>query len=227
MHGNGGSAGRDGELGKFVGNMCHDGSNGGRGLPDAPMVLALTRYRGYHRAWLLLVVIAVYASLAVEAVAQDGVATDRAALVELYDATGGETWRNSTNWKTDAPLGEWYGVATGTGGRVTWLSLNYNYLTGPIPPELGDLTNLRYLSLSNNELTGPIPEWLGDRPVQPHGAKPRLECVDRADSAGVGRLDQPQVSVSQQQRVPDLWDRFRRSWATWGICPTSVYLVSQ
>jgi hypothetical protein len=104
--------------------MCHDGSNGGRGLPDAPMVLALTRYRGYHRAWPLLLVIAVYASLAVEAVAQDGVATDRAALVELYDATGGETWRNSTNWKTDAPLGEWYGVATGTGGRVTWLSLN-------------------------------------------------------------------------------------------------------
>ena len=62
---------------------------------------------GLPSAWPLLVVIAVYASLAVEAVAQDGVATDRAALVALYDATGGETWTNSTNWKTDAPLGEW------------------------------------------------------------------------------------------------------------------------
>ena len=102
------------------------------------MVLALTRYRGYHRAWPLLVVIAVYASLAVEAVAQDGVATDRAALVALYDATGGETWTNSTNWKTDAPLGEWYGVRTGGGGRVTRLYLGWNELTGPIPEVLGE-----------------------------------------------------------------------------------------
>ena len=91
-------------------NMHHDGSNSGRGLPLAPMVSALTRYRGYHRAWPLLVVVAVYASLAVDAVAQGSVATDRAALVALYDATGGEAWWRSTNWKTAAPLGEWYGV---------------------------------------------------------------------------------------------------------------------
>ena len=114
-----------------------------------------------RRAWPLLVVMAVYASLAVAAVAQDGVATDRAALVALYDATGGETWRNSTNWKTDAPLGEWYGVTTGAGGRVTRLSLYSNKLTGPLPEALGDLSNLVSLNLGFNELTGPIPEWLG------------------------------------------------------------------
>ena len=185
MHGYGGSAGRDGELGKVVRNMHHDGSNNGRGLPDAPMVSALTRSRGYHRAWPLLVVAAVYASLAVDAVAQGGVATDRAALVALYDATGGENWRNSTNWKTDAPLGEWYGVTTGAGRRVTrlslgtnaltgpiperlgrlsyltWLDLGPNALTGPIPNALGSLSNLLLLNLGGNELTGPIPEWLG------------------------------------------------------------------
>ena len=35
-------------------------------------------------------------------------------------------------------------------------------MTGPIPAELGDLTNLQSLDLNNNQLTGPIPGWLGD-----------------------------------------------------------------
>ena len=137
------------------------GQPAGAACRTLPMVSALTRYRGYQRAWPLLVVIAVYASLAVEAVAQDGVATDRAALVALYDATGGETWKNSTNWKTAAPLGEWYRVTTGAGGRVTGLTLNNNALTGPIPEALGSLSNLKWLYLVYNELTGPIPETLG------------------------------------------------------------------
>ena len=37
-------------------------------------------------------------------------------------------------------------------------------MTGPIPAELGDLTNLVYLGLIGNELTGPIPaELASDR----------------------------------------------------------------
>ena len=115
-----------------------------------------------YRAWpLLLVVAAVYAHLAADAVAQGSVATDRAALVALYDATGGSTWTNSTNWKTDAPLGEWYGVTTGADGRVTRLDLRENTLTGPIPDALGSLSNLEWLSLFNNELTGLVPNALG------------------------------------------------------------------
>ena len=34
----------------------------------------------------------------------------------LYDATGGASWTNNTNWKTSAPLSEWYGVVAGTSG---------------------------------------------------------------------------------------------------------------
>ena len=65
---------------------------------------------------------------------------DRAALVALYNATDGPNWANNENWLTDAPLGEWYGARTGAAGRVWDLDLFDNDLTGPIPPELGDLT---------------------------------------------------------------------------------------
>ena len=92
---------------------------------------------------------------------QSGAAEDRAALEALYDATGGENWTDSANWKTDAPLRAWHGVTTDDAGRVSSLELSDNGLAGPIPDALGSLANLEYLSLSSNELSGPIPDALG------------------------------------------------------------------
>ena len=98
------------------------------------------------------------------------VATDRAALEALYEATDGPNWVNSDNWLTDAPLGEWYGVETDASGRVVSIQLAgqgevqglvRHGLQGPIPPELGDLTDLEVLDLHGNALTGPIPPELG------------------------------------------------------------------
>ena len=45
--------------------------------------------------------------------------------------------------------------------ELTWLNLNDNDLSGPIPGELGDLSNLEHLYLHNNELAGPVPGELG------------------------------------------------------------------
>ena len=98
---------------------------------------------------------------------------DRDILVTLYEATDGPNWANSENWLTDAPLGEWYGVDTGRSGRVVRLDLAGRLdheaerfaehgLSGPIPPELGNLTGLRELRLGHNDLTGPIPPELGN-----------------------------------------------------------------
>ena len=36
--------------------------------------------------------------------------SDRVALEALYRATGGDDWTDNTNWLSDEPLGEWYGV---------------------------------------------------------------------------------------------------------------------
>ena len=96
---------------------------------------------------------------------------DREVLEVLYDSTGGESWTNRNNWKTSAPLGEWYGVTTDTAGRVTELHLGGNELAGPIPAALGNLELLQTLNLAGrwdptsrqftNALTGPIPDELG------------------------------------------------------------------
>ena len=88
--------------------------------------------------------------------------TNREVLAILYDETSGGSWTDNTNWLTDRPLDEWYGVDTDSGGRVKGISLTTNRLSGPIPPELGDLSNLRHLYLDDNDLTGPIPPELGD-----------------------------------------------------------------
>ena len=89
-------------------------------------------------------------------------ATDRAALVALYNATDGANWLNNDNWLSNAPIGEWHGVTTDSDGRVTRLWLARNQLTGSIPAELGNLANLTQLVLDINQLTGGIPAELGD-----------------------------------------------------------------
>ena len=42
------------------------------------------------------------------------------------------------------------------------MGLTANQLTGSIPPEIGNMTNLEWLDLSNNQLTGSIPSKIGN-----------------------------------------------------------------
>ncbi len=93
---------------------------------------------------------------------QDMVASDRAALIDLYISTDGDNWTTNTNWCTDADLSEWYGVTTNSDGRVTEVSLSSNNLSGSIPESIGNLSNLSYLYLYSNSLTGSIPESIGN-----------------------------------------------------------------
>ena len=96
---------------------------------------------------------------------------DREVLEALYEATGGPEWRDRTNWLSEAPRGEWFGVVTDSNGRVTSLALPGNGLSGLIPPALGRLDSLKRLDLRarwdpeaqqwvDNELIGEIPREL-------------------------------------------------------------------
>ena len=96
------------------------------------------------------------------AYAQGSVATDRAALVALYNATDGANWTNNTNWLSTEALSEWYGIRTDASDRVVQLSLIQNELSGKIPAALVDLTHLQKLFLMQNTLSGTIPVELGN-----------------------------------------------------------------
>ena len=89
-------------------------------------------------------------------------AMDREALVALYNATDGPSWEDNTNWLSDAPIGEWYGVSVDSNGRVIGLNLYSNGLNGIFPPELGSLAALEALRLDNNRLWGEIPPELAN-----------------------------------------------------------------
>ncbi len=87
---------------------------------------------------------------------------ETAALTAFYNATNGPGWTDNTAWLSDAPVGEWHGVAVNDDGGVIGLALGRNGLSGEIPPDLADLSNLESLVLNRNQLSGEIPPELGN-----------------------------------------------------------------
>lgn len=116
---------------------------------------------------------------------------EREALMALYDATNGPQWSNSTNWGSDLPLNEWYGVQM-KDGRVTNIMLQKNNLEGSIPGNIGVLEYLEYLSLSGNLLEGDIPISITEL-----GRLKVLHLEDNylTGSIPVGFVDIPSLSV--------------------------------
>ena len=113
------------------------------------------------------------ASISGEVEVLDARSQERRVLEIFYHATDGPNWVDNTNWLSDRPVGDWYGVNTDASGRVVRLHLNGSWdfeadqnishgLRGELPVELGNLTELTRLHLRNNDLTGPIPAELGN-----------------------------------------------------------------
>ncbi len=87
-------------------------------------------------------------------------ASERDALIALYNATDGANWSDNTGWLS-ADVSTWYGV-TVSGCNVTDINLSGNNLIGGIPPEIGNLTLLEGLDLGANQLNGWIPPEIGN-----------------------------------------------------------------
>jgi len=87
---------------------------------------------------------------------------ERDALVALYNSTDGANWTDNTGWLGAAGTEcSWFGIGC-SNGHVEYLDLADNTLSGSIPTQLGNLTNLTSLSLDNNILSGSIPTELGN-----------------------------------------------------------------
>lgn len=146
---------------------------------------------------------------------------EREALIALYNATGGDSWTDNTNWCSDKPLSEWSGVSMWDGhvkyiglssrglvgelpeelGNLTaleTLNLGYNQLSGNLPESMGNLTQLKYLSLPYNKLTGTIPESFA-------ALMDNLEKIDLSSNLFTGRLPE---AVVNHPKWKDLWNGF-------------------
>lgn len=120
-------------------------------------------------------------------VTQDAPINERDILIAFYKATNGDNWERNRNWCSNQDISTWDGVTVKNGHvieltminnrlrgelpadigklaalKVLYLSGEYTYLSGRIPEEIGNLTNLEYLSLYGPELGGEIPSSIGN-----------------------------------------------------------------
>ena len=97
--------------------------------------------------------------------------TERAALIALYNSTDGDNWTENYGWKTP-PLDsdgfsmpgsehEWVGIEI-VDDSVVDIALRYNNLSGTLPPEIGNLSNMERLWIDGNQLSGIIPPEIGN-----------------------------------------------------------------
>ncbi|MCP4106018.1 MAG: hypothetical protein GY749_10850 [Desulfobacteraceae bacterium] len=114
---------------------------------------------------IIVVVLAAAADIAGNAYAAVP-ASEREALIAFYNNTGGENW-----YYKDGCLGEagtecsWYGVTCDAEeDHVTKIDSWVNNLSGEMPPEIGNLTNLEWLDLYVNQLTA-LPAEIGNYPI--------------------------------------------------------------
>ncbi len=81
------------------------------------------------------------------------------ALQAIYDEMGGASWTDNTGWNNRSNPCTSFGVEC-KDGRVVALDLPDNGLTGSVPTEIVDLTELVRLHLADNAIVGSVPVQL-------------------------------------------------------------------
>ena len=87
-------------------------------------------------------------------------ASDSLALVAIYNAANGATWKEERRWDLTKPIDQWDGVKL-TDGRVTSLAITASGVISSawtMPKEIGTLSELTVLKFNQCKLTGEIPE---------------------------------------------------------------------
>lgn len=112
---------------------------------------------------------------------QERIALERQALIDFYNAAGGDEWYDNTNWLSDRPVGDWSGVWVDEVGYVTGLEFYGNNLAfEDLPTSMANLENLKTLVLLEGNFAK-IPDVIRDLKGLRHfgisgGAYTPLEC---------------------------------------------------
>lgn len=84
---------------------------------------------------------------------------DSLVLRKIYNSMNGVFWNNS--WNINLAITQWNGVTLDNNQCVSSLNLSSRNLSGEIPIEIGNFTNITSINLSNNQITGSLPIELG------------------------------------------------------------------
>jgi hypothetical protein len=111
------------------------------------------------------VIICSFTRVVPEPWANPGLVQDCETLLRMRDRLSGSA---PLNWNIDTPIRRWEGVMLGGSPlRVHRLTLDYDRMPGTLPPELGQLIELRRLDLAGgiypaSRLAGTLPPELGN-----------------------------------------------------------------
>ena len=159
--------------------------------------------------------------------------SERAALIALFDATGGPQWAHKVGWL--GPPGtecNWHGVDGAAKyseptTNVTGLDLHDNNLRGDVPEAFGELPHLKTLHVGDDDaLTGKLPPPLLRRWLSGHHEPLGLGPVKAAERLGISLnrlneivLGKRGITADTALRLsrllktsPQLWMRLQADW---------------
>ena len=117
----------------------------------------------------------------------------------VYDNTNGAYWTNHTNWLTDKPWNEWYGIKTNSEGHITSVELPNNNLTGQMYVGLDESSYLTHLNLDKNNFSRfEISNWASSRFTSYSLNESNMDelIISSVDSVYISDCTIPSVSIN-------------------------------
>lgn len=126
----------------------------------------------------------------------DSYRSDFNLLQNIYLSTNVESWTNHTNWRTDNPWNEWYGIKTNSEGHITSIELPNNNLTGSMYVGLDESSYLTHLNLDKNNLSR-LEIWASSRFTSYSLNESNMDqlIIDSVDSVYVSDCTIPYVDI--------------------------------
>ncbi|MDM8566251.1 PKD domain-containing protein [Candidatus Halobeggiatoa sp. HSG11] len=141
-------------------------------------------------------------------------------LLQLYDSTDGDNWKNNDGWKVTNTPCSWYGISCWN-DSIYQIYLNNNQLTNEIP-NFNSLSNLYGLFLADNQLTNAIPDF---------STLTKLEYLDLRNNYSICKdtnIDYSSWSIKQADHNPNTvtWQEELDEFSNCSTIPVASFTVT-